>query len=70
MTSKLDVLEQEKTNMRTLLNEAGVDFLAKKEEVTELTKIVIALKVRSYKLLGTWTCSVKPCIVTFSVLVI
>jgi hypothetical protein len=47
LTSKLEVLEQEKTNMRTLLNEAGVEFLAKQEEVAELTKIVKALKVRS-----------------------
>jgi hypothetical protein len=42
----MDVLEQEKANMRTLLNEAGVEFLAKKEEITELNKIVKALKVR------------------------
>ncbi len=45
MTSKMEVLEQEKANMRALLNEAGVEFLAKKEEITELNKVVKALKV-------------------------
>jgi len=40
MTSKMEVLEQEKANMRTLLNDAGIEFLANKEEITKLNKII------------------------------
>ena len=45
LNSRVEVLEKEKLTLKELLNEAGVDFLAKKEEIEELAKIVSALKV-------------------------
>jgi hypothetical protein len=45
LSSRVEILEKEKLTLKELLNEAGVDFLAKKEEIEELAKIVSALKV-------------------------
>ena len=45
LNSRVEILEKEKLTLKELLNEAGIDFLAKKEEIEELAKIVSALKV-------------------------
>ena len=45
LNSRVEILEKEKSTLKELLNEAGVDFLAKKEEIEDLAQIVSALKV-------------------------
>jgi hypothetical protein len=41
----VETLEEEKSSMKSLLDEAAEDFIAKKEEVDELERIVDGLKV-------------------------
>lgn len=48
LNDKIQNLEKDRADHISLLNEAGVDFLAKKEEAENLERMVAALKVSQF----------------------